>query len=108
MQKRVKEFNDYVKDVAHRKPMSASARMLDISSELGELAKEVLKNTKYGTKEFEISDDFKLELGDVLYSLFSLADEVGVDSDECLDKVLMKYRARIDASGNMGSEGNDV
>ena len=105
MQNKVKEFNEYVKNIAHREQMPVLARMLDIESEVGELSKEVLKNTKYGTKDFVISDDFKLELGDVLYSVLSMADEVGVDANNCLDMVISKYKARIDGSGNMGSEG---
>ena len=107
MQNKVKSFNDYVKTVAHRKPMEVEARMLDVVSESGELAKEVLKSTKYGTQKFVVTDDFKLEFGDVLYSLFSLAGEIGVDSNECLDMVISKYKTRIDESGNMGSEGNN-
>ena len=105
MQKLVKDFNEYVKNVAHREKMPVMARMLDIESEVGELSKEVLKSTKYGTKDFVVTDDFKLELGDVLYSVLSMADEVGVDAKECLESVVKKYKTRIDGSGNMGSEG---
>ena len=104
MQNKVKEFNEYVKKVAHRETMKIESRMLDVASEVGELSKEVLKNTKYGTKEFIVTDDFKLELGDVLYSILSMADEVGVDAVECLDRVLAKYKSRIDSKGNLGSE----
>ena len=103
MQTKVKEFNEYVKKVAHRETMSVSSRMLDVVSEVGELSKEVLKNTKYGTKEFVVTDDFKLELGDVLYSILSMADEVGVDANECLQMVLKKYKTRLDSNGNLGS-----
>lgn len=105
MQKIVKEFNEYVKIKAHRKQMPVSARMLDIESEVGELSKEVLKNTSYGTKDFVVTEDFKLELGDVLYSVLSMAEEVGVDSKNCLEMVIKKYKARVDGTGNMGSEG---
>ena len=96
MQKIVKEFNEYAKEVAHRSQMPVTARMLDIESEVGELSKEVLKSTSYGTKDFVVTEDFKLELGDVLYSVLSMAEEVGVDSNNCLDMVIKKYRARID------------
>ena len=105
MQKMVKEFNEYIKEVAHRAQMPVEARMLDIESEVGELSKEVLKSTKYGTKEFVVTEDFKLELGDVLYSVLSMAEEVGVDAYECLEKVIQKYKSRVDGTGNMGSEG---
>lgn len=101
MQKKVKDFNDNRN--CHLKPMPVSARVLDIQSEVGELAKEVLKNSKYGTQEFVLTEDFELELGDVLYSLLSLADEAGVDADKALSRVIEKYRKRIADKKDMGS-----
>ena len=101
MQNKVSEFNKLRN--CHTEPMPAMARVLDIQSEVGELAKEVLKSTKYGTKEFVKTEDFELELGDVLYSLLSLADEMGVDAGSSLDKVIEKYRKRIESNDSMGS-----
>ena len=102
MQEKVKEFNK-AKNV-HINPMPTHARLLDIQSELGELAKEYLKHSSYGTSEFELNDDFILEYGDVLYSFLSLADELNIDSKFALDKVINKYKARIEKHGSMGSE----
>jgi len=102
MQQKVKDFNSSMP--CHTKPMPPSARLLDISSEIGELAKEVLKASKYGTKDFAVTEDFKMEFGDVLYSLLSLAIETGIDAEESLDKILAKYKARIEKKGSMGSE----
>lgn len=87
----------------HEKPMPIHARILDIQSELGELAKEYLKNSKYGTQNFDLTEDFKLEYGDVLYSLLSLGNEVGLNAEEELDKVLEKYKKRIIDKNSMGS-----
>lgn len=101
MQDRVREFNQNRN--CHLEPMSVSARILDIESELGELSKEYLKCSKYGTREFVKNDDFVLEYGDVLYSLLSLADEVGIDSNDALDKVINKYQGRINQNKSMGS-----
>ncbi|MBP3630152.1 MAG: nucleotide pyrophosphohydrolase [Clostridia bacterium] len=100
MQQKVKSFND----INTREALPVYARLLDTASELGELAKEYLKSSDYGTQEFEINDDFKLEFGDVLYCLMSLANEVGIDAEEQLEKVLVKYQARIDKKKSMGSE----
>ena len=100
MQQKVKSFNE----INTREALPVYARLLDTASELGELAKEYLKSSDYGTQEFEINDDFKLEFGDVLYCLMSLANEVGIDAEEQLDKVLVKYQARIDKKKSMGSE----
>ena len=101
MQNKVSTFNN--ERNCHLKPMPAYARLLDIQSELGELCKEYLKGTKYGTQELELHEDFKLEFGDVLYSLLSLADELEIDADECLDKVIAKYKARINEHSSMDS-----
>ena len=101
MQNKVRKFNDNRN--CHLEPMSVASRLLDIESELGELSKEYLKCSKYGTAKFEKNDDFELEFGDVLYSLLSLAEETGIDSDIALSKVLKKYQARIDKNKSMGS-----
>ena len=101
MQNKVKEFNE--KRNANIKPMTVSERLLDISSEFGELAKEELKATNYGTKDFKVTDDFMLEFGDVLYSLLSLACETGIDAEYALDRVIKKYSDRLDNNKNMGS-----
>ena len=101
MQNKVKQFNE--NRTCHMEPMPAFARILDIQSEVGELSKEYLKNSKYGTRQFEMSEDFKEEYGDVLYALLSLAEEVGVSSEECLDIALNKLKNRMESSGSMGS-----
>ena len=101
MQKKVQEFNKNMP--CQEKPMPIHARILDIQSELGELAKEYLKNSKYGTQNFDLTEDFKLEYGDVLYSLLSLGNEVGLNAEEELDKVLEKYKKRIIDKNSMGS-----
>lgn len=101
MQNKVKEFNS--KKTCHLKPMPVYARLLDIESEMGELAKEYLKNSKYGTKDFVLTDDFKEEYGDVLYALLSLADELGISSEECVDVVLEKLKRRMMKNNDMGS-----
>ena len=101
MQNKVLEFNRNMP--CHSKPMPVSARILDIQSELGELGKEVLKASRYGTEGFAKTEDFEMELGDALYSILSLANETGIDAEVALDKVLEKYRKRIENKGNMGS-----
>ena len=39
-----------------------------------------------------------------MYSLLSLASEVNLNAEECLDKVIAKYQARMDKKKSMGSE----
>lgn len=100
MQKKVDEFNKMNRGAEGLKPAD---RLMDIQSELGELSKEYLKATDYGSKEFALTEDFGLELGDVLYSIYSLANETGLDANEMVQKVLDKYQKRIDEKKNMGS-----
>lgn len=101
MQKKVTEFNKAKN--CHIKPMPAYARLLDIESEIGELAKEYLKGSKYGTEDFKLHDDFIMEFGDVMYSMLSLAEELNINAEDALNKVIEKYKNRI-KKGSMGSE----
>lgn len=98
MEKLVKKFNE-----KYMKGLSAENRMLDIQSEIGELGKEVLKATDYGTKDFQVTEDLKLELGDALYSLLSFAYENKIDAKEQVEKVIDKYTKRFAKKGHIGS-----
>ncbi|MBQ9792946.1 MAG: MazG-like family protein [Clostridia bacterium] len=102
MQQKVKDFNNNLP--CHKKPMPIEARLLDIQSELGELSKEYLKSTKYGTENFALSNDFKLEFGDVIYSLLSLANEANINAEECLNLVIEKYKNRLIKNNDLGNK----
>ena len=78
-------------------------RMLDLVSEVGELSKDVLKMSDYGRKEFKLNSEVELELGDVLYSLITVANSLDVSLEEALEKVVAKYEARL-KKGSAGSE----
>lgn len=78
-------------------------RIIDLNSEIGELSKEVLKGTDYGKKHFSITNDWKSEIGDVLFSLICIANESKIDLCDCLDIVLDKYENRFANNGNIGS-----
>jgi NTP pyrophosphatase (non-canonical NTP hydrolase) len=84
------------------------ARLLDLSSEVGELSKEYLKSTDYGRKPFEKPpDDWQDELGDVLFSLVCLANGTGVNLETALQRALDKYEDRLRHGGDAGSGGRD-
>lgn len=99
-----KEINDFT--IKYNLGGSAEARFIDLSSEVGELGKEILEGTNYGEKAFSKTDNLESELGDVLFSLVLVANCVGVDLDIALKGVLKKYEARFDAKGHIGS-GDD-
>lgn len=101
MQNLVKDFNN--QKTCHREPMPVHARLMDIESEIGELEKEYLKSSKYGTKDFEITDDFKEEFGDVVYAILSLSNELEISAEECLNISLEKMRKRMEKNNSFGS-----
>ncbi len=79
-------------------------RALMLVSETGELAKEVLKATRYGAADFRATDPFCEELGDVLVDLALLAHAAGVSLGVCADVSVQKMRARLREQGHVGSE----
>lgn len=78
------------------------ARMLDLSSEVGELAEEVLKATGYGTRPLAPTPSMEEELGDCLFSLLCLSESLGLEARPALGKVLRKYQRRFAESGEIG------
>ena len=81
-------------------------RVLDLESEVGEVAKEVTTSTDYGSRPdaAEIATD---EVGDCLFALLALAEAADVDAGDALDVALEKYGARIAETGGAGSGGGD-
>lgn len=78
-------------------------RIIDLASEVGELSKEVLKGTDYGKKQFRITEGWKNEIGDVLFSLICIANNTDVNLEECLNKVIDKYEKRFAIENDLGS-----
>jgi NTP pyrophosphatase (non-canonical NTP hydrolase) len=76
---------------------------LDLSSEVGELAKEVLLATDYGRRSARFRPELANEIGDVLHSLLALAEACGVDAEEALRAALNRYEGRLAARGAAGS-----
>lgn len=98
LQLRVSEFVD-----EHGLEAPTHVRTLDLTSEVGELAKEVLKSTKYGRRKFEPPQGWEDELGDVFFALVCLANSTGVDLETALEGALRKYRGRIESRSDAGS-----
>jgi NTP pyrophosphatase (non-canonical NTP hydrolase) len=71
---------------------------LDLASEVGEVAKEILLATDYGQQPFQPQPTLASELGDVLYSLCLLASSAGVDLETALENALAKYEQRLERS----------
>ena len=88
----------------HQLQHTAPVHALDLMSELGEVAKELLKATQYGESPAQFRPEMMEELGDLLYSLCLLAEAVDVDLDTALQKVLAKYKQRWQNKGHIGSQ----
>ncbi|TSA84479.1 hypothetical protein FNU79_10970 [Deinococcus detaillensis] len=73
-------------------------------SELGELAKEVIKASAYGTQAFGVTPGFREELGDVLVDLALLSEAANLNLSECADLTLSKMRQRLAEHGRVDSE----
>lgn len=81
----------------------AMTRFADLVSELGELGKELVKSTSYGKEPLKANDAIKMELGDVIFALALLANETGLDIEECFEKTYEKCRQRFETKGHIGS-----
>ncbi len=97
-QKRIAQFVEQ-----HGLKIPVEYRVLDFVSELGELSKEILKATNYGKSEFQPTENWEEELGDVLFSLICVANATQVDLEQALAKVLDKYQKRIKSKQDAGS-----
>jgi len=96
-QERVAEFV-----AAHGLGADPVFRVLDLESEVGEMAKEVNESTGYGDDPdgVDVATD---EVGDALFALLALADSLDVDAGAALDESLDKYADRLDERGTAGS-----
>jgi NTP pyrophosphatase (non-canonical NTP hydrolase) len=101
----VKDAQRRVAEFVHAHDLSAGVetRLLDLVAEMGELAKEGLKGTDYGSVTMLPDSEWSSEMGDMIYSLLALANETGVDLETALASALTKYRARIAERSDPGS-----
>jgi NTP pyrophosphatase (non-canonical NTP hydrolase) len=66
-----------------------------LTEEVGELAREL--NHRFGPKTKKTDEpegDLALELGDVLFVVVVLANQLGIDLEEAAERTLEKYRVR--------------
>jgi len=104
----MKEIQARIKKFCEENNMESPAehRILDTMSELGEVAKEILKMTNYGRKPMEYRKEIESELGDVLYSLITIANTFDIDMEMAVHQVLEKYERRL-KKGSADSENDN-
>jgi NTP pyrophosphatase (non-canonical NTP hydrolase) len=78
-------------------------QLLDLASEVGELAADACAATDYGrgSQPVDVKRD---EIGDALFSLLAFANSLDVDADAALDDALAKYERRIETTGDPSSD----
>ena len=100
------EWQRQVADFAqqHRLLHDPATHALDLVSEVGEVAKEILKATDYGQRPLQTNASLLDEMGDALYSLLALAESCGVDAEAALGSALGKYERRLSERETAGSQ----
>jgi len=94
----MKEIQEKIKKFCKDKNLDSTLeiKVLDLVSEVGEVSKEIIKGTNYGKKDFKITENTESEIGDVLFSLITIANQLDVDLEIALEKVLEKYQKRFE------------
>ena len=98
MQNIVKEFLDN-----HNLYCGETIRYIDLSSEIGELGKEIIKSTNYGKQQYSENESTFEEMGDCLFSILALCAELEIDAEKALRYALEKYQKRLGLNGTISS-----
>lgn len=93
MKKLQQKVKDFVKKYQLENKPEIDA--LDLASEVGEVAKEILEMSDYGRKKPKYRKELKDEIGDAFYSLIKLANHYEIDLEESLELALKKYKIRL-------------
>lgn len=98
-------IQDQVSQFLHKNDLEVDSLIagFDLSVEVGELTKLLLKSSNYGNNPVVKSDPIIEELGDVAYSLLVLALKLDISFTDAVESALEKYQSRIDLTGTMGS-----
>lgn len=103
----IQELQEKIREFSRENNLDSAPeyKIIDTMSELGEVAKEMLKMTDYGKNQMKFREDIKLELGDLLYSVITIANSLDVDLEEAMHNAMIKYEKRLERGG-IGSENN--
>ena len=80
------DIQNKIKDFCQRYGLKSPPEhlVLDLANEVGEVAKEILKMTEYGRKPLKFRKEIISEIGDVLYSLITVANYFNINLEEAL------------------------
>ncbi|OQA94172.1 MAG: hypothetical protein BWY25_02904 [Chloroflexi bacterium ADurb.Bin222] len=97
-QRRVADFL-----AAHALEAPLMERLLDLVSEVGELAQAALATSEYGRAPFTVTAAWCEELGDVTFALLGVAAASDVDLATALEDALEKLARRLATTGDAAS-----
>ncbi len=98
LQKKVKNFCE-INNISG----TPESRLIDMVSELGEVAKEVLLASNYGKSALQKNEKLEMEIGDVIFSIITLSNSLEINMENALNKSLEKYNIRL-SKGRLGSK----
>jgi NTP pyrophosphatase (non-canonical NTP hydrolase) len=87
---------------AHGLTCPPAYRLLDLAAEVGELAADANDASDYGADP-DALDVNRDEVGDALFALLALCDDLDIDAGTALEESLSKYESRLDERGDAGS-----
>jgi len=79
-------------------------RFMDLASEVGELGKALLEASDYGKKPCIPNENIAEEIGDVIFSLACIANNLEIDLASAMEAAISKYKIRHEKSGSVGSK----
>ncbi|MFB6174431.1 MAG: MazG nucleotide pyrophosphohydrolase domain-containing protein [Candidatus Nanohalobium sp.] len=117
MRKEQEEVAEFMEE--HELGGTTPFRLLDLVSEIGEsedsksllvqrkpqvfgVARDATKSSEYGERPQDL-DVKKDEIGDVLFSLLAVSNDLGIDAEEAFEEAIEKYEDRIAGGGDPGS-----
>lgn len=87
-----KEVDNWIAPFGYWHPLANLARLTE---EVGELSREV--NHRYGPKTKKTTEetgDLAMEMGDILFVVAAMANQMNIDLEDAFRQVLAKYEAR--------------
>lgn len=102
MQEKVREFIE-----EYALSCNEKIRYIDLVSEIGELGKEILRQTDYGEKHYQVNERSVEEMGDCLFSILALCCEMNINADDALNYAMNKYKKRYISTGTISSNGKE-
>lgn len=102
------EFNEYQQSVLQFRSATADEMyaVIGLSGEVGELHSLIAKGIRDGVKDEEEFDaNIKKELGDILWFIAAIADDLGIDLDDIAEMNYQKLKDRFNR-GVIGGSGD--